>query len=71
MGVVTSVGVEFTVQNNWRGTENQMTQMASHVTIPSTIAASALTWEQLMIQNIVKLPPTPPEITSWAGYDVY
>jgi len=71
MGVVTSVGVEFTVQNSQRGVASQDTQMASHVTIPSTIAASALTWEQLMLQSIVKLPTTPAEIISWAGYDVY
>jgi hypothetical protein len=69
LGVITSVDVAFTVQNSSRGAQNQLTQLASKATIPSTIAASALTFELLQFQGINRLPSTPPQVTTWASYE--
>jgi Tfp pilus assembly protein PilW len=67
-GIVTSVNVAMTVQNNWSAkTQNQRTQLSSRITIPSAMAGSALLYEIWRYGGFDKLPPTPSHITAWAS----
>jgi Tfp pilus assembly protein PilW len=68
LGIVTSVNVAFTVQNNSSAeTQNQQTQLSSRTTIPSAFAASALIWELQAYQGFDRMPSTPSRVTAWAG----
>ena len=67
-GIVSSVNVAMTVQNNWSAqTHNQRTQLSSRVAIPSAMAGSALMYELWRYGGFDKLPPTPSRVTAWAS----
>ncbi len=68
MGVVTSVRVSLTVQNTWReGNKLQEAQLSSKILIPSAVSASALQYDVLSKGCVNKIPPTPPQVTTWAN----
>jgi Tfp pilus assembly protein PilW len=68
-GIVTSVNIAMTVQNNWSlHTQNQRTRLSSRVTIPSAMAGSVLLHELRRYGGFDKLPPTPSRVTTWASY---
>lgn len=68
LGIVTTAKLAFTVRNDVpTGTEYQQTQLSTRVTIPSAMAAAALTYEMQPYQAINRLPPTPANVTTLAA----
>jgi len=67
-GIVTSAVVAMTVQNTVKsGGKYQETELASRITIPSAIAASALLYENYRFGGFNHIPPTPENVTQWAS----
>ena len=68
MGTVTSAGLRMTVQNTWKTVDKyQETALSTRVLIPSAVAASDLMSELEIYGGVNKLPPTPPQVTTWAN----
>jgi hypothetical protein len=66
LGVVTSATVAITARNSVKsGSSYEQTDMASRVTVPSAMAASALLNENNSMGGFNRLPPTPSRVTTW------
>lgn len=67
-GVITSVRLAFVVMATWKtGDRRQETTLSTKVVIPSVVAASDLLYEVTVYGGINRLPPTPAQVTTWAG----
>jgi Tfp pilus assembly protein PilW len=68
LGIVISVGISMTVMNSVKtGSQYEETTYASKISIPGTVAASALLYENQRYGGPNCLPPTPSNVTQWTG----